>query len=311
MKKRLFAAVAAAVLLLSSCAGEARRRGEIYGTFDTVIEVITSLPQAETDRFTALAKEKLEEWNKLTDAYHPYEGVNGIYAINHSGGKPVPAEEKLLDLLTFGMEAYRETGGTIDLTCGAVTRLWKDVDAPPSEAAVTEALRHVGIENLVIDREKNTVCLLDPDAALDVGAFAKGYALQQVAKELQTEGFRGVLSATSSVVAVGDNAAIGISDPKNGGYDRVLTLRDTALATAGTNQRFFEYQGRKYHHIIDLSDGFPSDSGVIQASIVCEDAGWADVYATAAVIDGHTERDGLLYDAEGTIHETGKIKELS
>ncbi len=311
MKKRVCAALCAAVLLLSACGNTPRRRGEIYGTFDTVIEVITSLPRAETDRWTAAAREKLETWHKLTDAYHAYEGVTGVYEINKNAGKPVKTDEKLLDLLTFGVEAYGKTDGAVDLTCGALTRLWKDTETPPSKETIDTALRHVGVEKLVIDRVNGTACLTDPDAALDVGAFAKGYALQRVADELRADGFRGVLSATSSVVSVGDDATIGIADPKNGGYDRVITLKDRALATAGTDQRYFVYEGKKYHHIIDLSGGYPADSGVIQASVVCEDAGLADVFATAAIIRGGTAEDAILYDANGKALEIGKIREWS
>ena len=117
---------------------------------------------------------------------------------------------------------------------------------------------------------------------------------------MEKDGFTGILNATSSVVAIGERTArVGIADPKADGYGQIVMLHGKALATSGVNQRFFTYQGKNYHHIIDLKTGYPTDNGTVQASVICDDAAWADVYATAALIQGTSNVPALLYFENG------------
>ena len=299
-KTRIFLTIFAIFGLFSSCAPAQNGRYTIVGQFDTVIEVIAPDGQKQAEQYGKQAEALLKTWHKLCDAYHAYDNVTGIYAINHAAGAWVDVERPLFDLLFFGLSGYEKTGGAVNLVGGAVTKLWKNVSVPPDKEAVMRALEHIAPESLELDEKNLRVRLSDAEAQLDVGAFAKGYALEQVAKVLEADGFSGVLNATSSVRCVGDYTAhVGVGDPIKGGYDRVAALCQTALATSGTNQRYFTYQGKNYHHIIDFTTGFPSESGVIQASVVCDDAGLADLYATAAVINGKSNVPALLYLEDG------------
>ncbi len=307
-KGLIWAVVLCLCLSLCACKGTDTHRYTVTGVFDTVVEIICTT-RADAERYGKAAEQQLKNWHELSDAYHPYAGVTGIYAVNHSEGRWVTVDDELLGLLQFGIEAYEKTEGRVNLLCGAVSRLWKDTEAPPSAGALQEALKHINIASMEIkDRQ---VRLTDPAARLDVGAFAKGYALQRVAEQLKAEGFCGLISAVSSVIAVGDKNgqpfAVGIGD-QQGGVGAVLQLRDMALSISGTDQRYFIYEGKTYHHILDLSTGYPAESGVTQAGVLHTDAGWADVYSTAALIAGETEENALLR-RNGEYEYFGKIKE--
>ena len=294
---------------LGGCSRSNLHRYTVVGTFDTVIEVLCA-EKTEAERHGKIAEERLKYWHRLCDAYHPYATGGGIYRINHSDGRWVEISDDLKGLLEFGLEAYRQTDGAVNMMCGSVTALWKDATEPPSADRLHQAMQHIDIS--VLELDGNRVRLTDPQARLDVGAFAKGYALQRTVTVMKEQfGFRGMISAVSSVIVVGDKDGqpyrVGIGDQK-GGIAAELRLTDMALSTSGTDQRFFTYQGKTYHHIIDLQTGQPADAGVTQASVLHTDAGWADVYSTAALITGKPYGDTLLRK-NGNNEYYGKIKE--
>lgn len=297
MKRQIISFLLIAAMLLGLCAcGESSYRYTVADTFDTVIQVICYTGKADAEHYGELAGEKLKEWHKLCDGYNAYADVHGIYELNENAGAWVDISTELAQLLQFGIEVYNYTDGTVNMMGGAVTLLWKDTEIPPADSDIQAALEHIDITALEIADGKARIT--DPAARIDVGAFAKGYAMQKVADELRTQGFVGLLSATSSVVAVGDKNgepfAAGIGDGQGGVADIVYLEDGQSLSTSGTDQRYFEYQGKKYHHIIDMSTGYPADSGVAQASVTHSDAGWADALSTAALITGDGGEDVII-----------------
>lgn len=309
MKKLLFLLVPVLCLaMLGGCGGRAHSY-QIYETFDTVIEVITYTSAADAQKYGEMARQELLKWHRLSDAYHPFADTVGVYQINHTTQKCEVSDE-LADLLCFGVEAAAATDGTVNPMCGAVTGLWKNTEVPPDTDALAAAGKHTDIASLHI--EGNTVWRSDAAALLDLGAFAKGYALDQTAKVLKNAGFCGIISATSSIITVGNKngtpfrvAIAGV----NGGTAATLSLEDMALATSGKNQRYFMYEGHRYHHIIDLATGAPAESGVEQASVIAPSAAWADVYSTAALIDGASKQDAVLCRNDGTVRFCNNAKE--
>ncbi len=303
MKRRFVAFLLLLCMMggLVGCSGSKAHRYTITDAFDTIIEVICYTSAADAEKFGALAEESLKEYHKLFDGYHPWENVRGIYSLNENAGEWVEIDEKLVDLLRFGKEVYDRTDGTVNLMGGAVSLLWKDTEVPPAADALQEALRHTDIDSLEI--EAGRARITDPKARIDVGAFAKGYALQRVAEILAEDGFVGIISAVSSVVAVGDKNgkpfAVGLSSADGGVARTVYLTEKKALSTSGTDQRYFTYEGKRYHHIIDLATGYPAESGLRQASVLHEDAGWADALSTATLITGKSYvPDTILFETE-------------
>lgn len=201
MKRRFLALAAAAALLLGGCAAQAEPAGKLrryeasfLTLFDTVTTIVGYAQSEEEFRRTAQAfHDELLEYHQLFDIYHDYDGVNNLKTVNdRAGGDPVEVERRIIYLLLFCRELEELTGGRVDVSMGSVLSLWHEarsdgVDDPahaalPDRAALEEASEHTGVSLLEIDEEASTLRLTDPQARLDVGAVAKGYAVEQVCR---------------------------------------------------------------------------------------------------------------------------------
>ena len=149
-----------------------------------------------------------------------------------------------------------------------------------------EAAEHVDIDKLVIDEENSTVYISDPQMTLDVGAVAKGYAVEMVAQSMEARGLSGyVLNVGGNVRAVGAKPdgsgwTAGIESPTGEDYLAYLSLTDETLVTSGSYQRYYLVNGKRYHHIIDRNTLMPSE-GYLSVSVLTSHSGRADALSTA------------------------------
>jgi thiamine biosynthesis lipoprotein len=197
---------------------------------------------------------------------------------------------------------------------GSVLNLWHEArsdgrDDPvnariPGDDELKAAAEHVSIDMLVIDETASTVYLSDPEVRLDVGAIAKGWAVQQVAKSAP----KGLLiSVGGNVCATGPKDdkgtpwVIGVQDPDGGNdYLHTIYVSGGSVVTSGDYQRTYVVDGKAYHHIIDPDTLYPSDYWRA-VTVVCEDSGVADALSTALFLLSQEEGQKLLdlYGAEG------------
>ncbi|MBP0962807.1 MAG: FAD:protein FMN transferase, partial [Oscillospiraceae bacterium] len=156
----------------------------------------------------------------------------------------------------------------------------------PDMEKLQQAAQHVDFEKVVIDQAASTVYISDPLLRLDVGAIAKGWAVQRVA-ENAPEGI--LISVGGNVCATGPKDSegtpwvIGIQDPYSDGNLCAVYLSKGCVVTSGDYQRTYEVDGKKYHHIIDPATLMPSTYWQ-SVTIVCEDSGLADALSTALFV---------------------------
>lgn len=326
-----------AVLLLSvsGCGKRTiRYQAEFLGLFDTVTTLVGYAESKE--EFTALAKrvkEKLTEYHRLFDIYHSYEGINNIRTINENAGiAPVQVDRELLSLLLFAKEQYDRTGGKVNIALGSVLRIWHDyrekgIDDPenaelPPGKLLEEAARHTKIEALIIDEEASTVYLADPAMRLDVGAIAKGYAVERTARYLEEEGVSSLLlNVGGNVRAIGGKPGrrgsepwkIGIKNPDQESSATVLCnvlITDSSVVSSGSYERYYTVDGERYHHIIDPDTLMPA-TYFTNVTVICPDSGLADALSTAlfnmpleagqALVDGIEGVEALWVTASGAV----------
>lgn len=302
---------------LFSCGAEQEKT--YYQYFDTVITISSTFSARKTFHQRADAAEKMiAEYHKLFDIYHEYAGVNNLCTVNHAAGKAaVPIETELYDFLVQAKNLYTETGGHMNVMMGAVTSLWNTARdnaesgqaALPTEEALAEAKKHIAIESLVLDAEKQTAYISDPDASLDVGAFGKGYAAERVVELLVSLGVDGayVLDFGGNLRVIGaphdrEYFTAGIHDPSMGEtmgkYALKLALRDAALVTSGSYIRYFEIAGKRYHHLIDPETAYPADR-FVSVTVLGEDSGVCDALSTALFVMTEDEGTALIDAMEG------------
>ena len=233
----------------------------------------------------------------------------------------------LYETLIRAQEIARRSNGAFDVTAGALTELWERARAeklPPSPEEVAEARAHVGYESLELQsigvggHITYEARLLRTGMKIDRGALIKGLALDGIRSTWQNADIKNALAdlGTSSILGMGVNEAgepwqIGIRNPRGeraGDALAVLPLSDEVLSASGDDERFFLYEGRRYHHLIDPRTGYPADTGlasvVVTLPLSAEDLpAWqghmgllSDMLSTAVFVLGAEEGRKLLAD---------------
>lgn len=334
---RRWTAGLAAVLLaaaLVSCAPEEKRyQAQFLTLFDTVTTIVGYSGSREA--FTQQAQfihDALEEYHQLYDIYHTYEGFANLKTLNdHAGAGPVRVDRRVIDLLLTAREMNEKTGGKVNVAFGSVLSIWNDyrkrgvedpehAELPPMDL-LRAAAAHTDIAQMVIDEENGTVSLQDPQMRLDVGAIAKGYAVQRVCAAAREKGMNALLvSVGGNVCAIGGMKGkgkkpfkVGVQDPwGEGAQDQLMTvgLADRALVTSGGYQRRYTVDGTQYHHIIDPLTLMPARY-LTAVAVLCADSGTADALSTAlcnmpwedgrALIDGMPDTEALWILPDGSL----------
>lgn len=320
MRKTLgiLTAVAFALLSVSGAAGEASRyKTSFFDVFDTYSEIILySEQKAAAQEALQKAHSELLALHQLYDIYHDYEGENNLKTINDQAGvSPVKVDPRVISLIRYAQEMEEKTNGRMNIAMGSVLRIWHDyreagLDDPanaalPDPAALQAAAEHTDIRNVVVDAEAGTVYLTDPQMSLDVGAIAKGYAVELVAQELIADGVTSALMSIGGNVraigARGDGTAwrVSIQNPDLTAEQQSLTtlnLADLSLVTSGSYQRYYTVNGKTYHHIIDPNTLMPAEYSWA-VSVLTQDSRLADALSTAlfnlSIEDGITLLKGF------------------
>jgi len=336
MMKRLTLLFLAVLLVFTAgCRPKTTRyQAEFLGLFDTVTTVIGYAQSKE--EFTALAqqvRERLAHYHRLFDIYNDYEGVNNIKTINdHAGIAPVKVDQELIALLLFAKEQYYATGGALNIAFGPVLKIWHDYRTKgildplsaevPSRQLLAAAARHTAIEGMIIDAAASTVFLSDAGMRLDVGAVAKGYAVERVAQYLEAEGVTSLLlSVGGNIRAIGGKPdrkgvkpwKIGIKNPDPESPVTQLCnvlIVGQSVVSSGSYERYYTVDGTRYHHIIDPNTLMPA-AYFTSVTVICRDSGLADALSTALFNLPLAEGKELLAGLDGVealwVTDTGVV----
>ena len=303
-----FIAFATLLLLLFSMAG-CKNKGKLKFTeysfdyFDTATTIVGyEKTEAEFDVVCEEIKSLMQKYHQLYNIYNRYEGVNNLCVVNDTVDgvhKEVKVDKEIIDLLLFSKEMYDLSNGRVNVAMGSVLSIWHDyrtdgINHPenaelPNMEDLQNAAEHTDIEKLIINEENSTVFLADPEMKLDVGAIAKGYAVEQVALFLEEKGKTGyLLNVGGNVRAIGtkpdsEGWSVGIENPERedaDAYIEYLKISDKSIVTSGNYQRYYIVDGKNYHHIINPDTLMPGTE-FRSVSVLCADSGKADALSTA------------------------------
>lgn len=307
MMKKFLCCLLALVLAFALCSCSDTNKLQRYSsTFFDVFDTVSTVTAYDTDQDSFNAHldqlhQRLEEYHKLYDIYNSYDGLANINTLNNEAGKaPVAVDERIIDLLEFGKEAYALSDGKTNICFGAVLSIWhqyrEQAENDPEAARLPDmtelkvAAEHTDISDLIIDRESSTVFFADPQLRLDVGAIAKGYAISEVCKWAQENLW------SSAIVNIGGNVCvfgyknddgetlwnIGIESPDQTAepYLETVRLTDMSIVTSGDYQRYYTVDGKRYCHIIDPDTLMPAEY-VSAVTVICEDSALGDALSTS------------------------------
>lgn len=291
--------------------------------FDTIISVTL---------YDHSKQEELAHCFELADLYEQYFSASipdsDISRINAAGGKPVRVHDETKELLEKGLGYAELSGGKFDITVGRLTSLWDfqaETPSVPDAGKISDAAATVDYQNISIAGDQ--VTLKNPDAAIDLGGIAKGYIADRMKQYLQSQGVAGgIINLGGNVLAIGakdngDAYHIGIQKPfdETGAVAASVKVKDRAVVTSGTYERYFVQDGVMYHHILDTVTGYPIENKVAGVTVICQDAVDADALSTVcfalgvkdglALVETLDDTEAVFITADGQLHSSSGIGE--
>jgi thiamine biosynthesis lipoprotein len=317
---------AISILLITACSPAPDTIHETRFMMGTLIE------------FTVYGAGKGQSLSAIEAAGSEMQRIENLFSIYGEGSNPVkrfnqsppgimqqlPTE--VATLLDTALEIEKRSGHAFSPTLGALNRLWgfSQTEAPalpPSDKKISK-LSKASMACLQRGSE-GSFSRNSPLCELDFGAIAKGYAIERGMQTLQSHGINhAIINAGGDIKVIGTHGErpwqIGIRHPRNSG--EVITTIEAAgeisIVTSGDYERYFNYQGRRYHHILDPHSGMPATKSR-SATIIVSNATLADAWSTALFVMGHEQglpliekmgMNAILVDGNGKIHYSKNIE---
>jgi thiamine biosynthesis lipoprotein len=283
----------------------------------TVIEITLIADDEEGANKAALRA--FQEMKRIEQLMSPRIESGDVFRINQSSGNEwVGTSPETIQVIKRAQEISELSEGGFDITVAPLIELWRKargVKIPPSAEEVKEKLGLVNFKNIEMDRERR-VFLKKKGMAIDLGGIAKGYAVDRGFELLKSLGYKNLIVNAGGDLRVGglknsQSWSIGIQNPRESkNFLARISVSDMAVATSGDYERFFIYQGKRYHHIFNPKDGFPAE-GCQSVTIVTKDCITADALATAVFVLGGEKGYSLCQKLDGVdciiVDKEGKI----
>lgn len=264
------------IFLLCGCSNEQMISKNLF-YMDTVINV-----KIYTDKNTD------DVFNYIDNLYKKYENITSfyneeseLYKLNNSEEKELTISNELYELLELGINWHDKSNGLLNINIGSITSLWHDfregkVDFPTKE----QLNKNIDIDNIkLLDDNKIEI----DNVNIDLGSIVKGYVTELAGKYLEEQGFDKYIINAGGNVKVGnsnkDNYTIGIASPNKEGSIMTIRANNVSVVTSGGYERFFEYNGKIYHHIIDPKTYYPAEY-MKSVTVIGKDSGEADALST-------------------------------
>ncbi|MBI1952035.1 MAG: FAD:protein FMN transferase [Acidobacteria bacterium] len=271
----------------------------------TAVEI--AVAQASPDRAGEAIAAGMGEVERLDRLLSHFRADSEIGRINRRAGKEETlVSSETLEVIEKALHVSRLSGGAFDPTIGPVFRLWNFREGKiPPPAALRERLSLVDYRKVRLDRIRSTVFLARSGMELDLGAVAKGYAVDRASAVLRGRGIENFLINAGGDLRVGGGKGkgvpweIGIRHPRlSSGLIARLRLTQAAVATSGDYEKFFLRGGERYHHILDPATGLPARK-CQSVTVLAPEALPADALATAVFVLGPERGLDLVFRLEG------------
>ncbi len=267
---------------------------------------------------TRVVEEIFTEVERIEGLMSTYKEGSEISEINRGAADgPVAAGDELINLIVRSLDISMLTRGAFDITYDSIGQHYDFRERRrPDAAMIQEELARIDYRLVEVDRLKGTVRFLEPGVRINLGGIAKGYTVERAVNLLRSRGIRhAIVTAGGDSRLLGDRRGqpfmVGIRDPRNDGEVVVtIPLEDEAISTSGDYERYFEEDGRRYHHIIEPATGEPAGR-VRSATIVGPDAVLTDALSTSVFVMGVDQGlrliatlpdyEGIVIDAEGRL----------
>jgi thiamine biosynthesis lipoprotein len=318
VRYRRHLAIAAFVMLVALPAAPAHAAwvGDAMDLMGTRVSV--ELWAEDETRGRELVADVMREYRRIDDAMSTYKTTSEISRVNARAAEaPMMIGDELFGLVERSLELSEASGGAFDITYDSVGYLY-DFRARrrPSDSEIAARLNAVDYRHVVLDRERRTIFFKTQGVRINLGGIGKGYVVERAAAMLRAQGVEhALLNAGGDTRVIGDRRGqpwmVGIRHPRVA--DEVVTrlpLVDEAISTSGDYERYFEENGRRYHHIINPATGRPTE-GVLTVTVIGPDGTLTDGLDTAIfvlgvakgleLIEAYPDYETIIVDAAGKV----------
>ena len=299
-----------------------RSMGLMGSRFDITVVAEDS---SQATQFIDLA---VDEMRRIEHLISSWDLNSQTSEINRNAGiKPVKVDQELVELVERALNISRLTDGAFDISYASMDQIWKfdgSMSEMPSELDIEKSVSRVGYQNIEIDPVGHTVFLKKQGMKIGFGAIGKGYAADKAKSLLINHGVSaGIINASGDMSVWGkqpngEDWQVAITNPMN--KDKAfarLPIKNGAVVTSGNYEKFINFGGKRYSHIIDPRTGYPS-FGILSVTVFAPKAELADALATSVFVMG--EKVGLdrinqlpgveciIVDDQGNVHTSENIK---
>ncbi len=281
--------------------------------------------KTEGDQYIKMAIAEIDRIEKLISSWDPNSETSKIN--NAAGKNPVTISKELFDLIDRCLKISKLTDGAFDISYASMDRIWKfdgSMKTMPSKEAIKESVSKVGFQNIILDKQNNSVFLKLPGMKIGFGAIGKGYAADKAKELLRKNNVpSGIINASGDMNTWGKQPdgsdwKVALTNPmdKNKGFG-LLPVVDKAVVTSGNYEKQVVFNGTTYSHIIDPRTGYPS-TGILSVTVFAPKAELADALATSVFVMGkETGLDRInqlqnveciIIDEEGNVFKSKNIK---
>jgi len=316
------------LILLLGCSPKPTAYHQQLLVFGTIVDI--KLWGVEEKKGQQIVAQLDEDFKYMHRAWHAWQ-AGPLTRTNFflASGKPFTGGPSILPLIKRSAELSALSGGLFNPAIGNLIALWGFASdeppegPPPSPEEIQNLLdQHPGMDSVTVDGI--TIHGSNPATRLDFGAFAKGYAVDRTIETLREAGIEhAVVNAGGDLRAIGQHGSrpwrVGIRHPRQPGIlASVETTDDESIFTSGDYERYFEWQGKRYDHIIDPRTGYPAE-GLSSVTIFADKADLADAAATALFVAGPKDwlpvaramgiKGAMLVDEQGVVQITPGIRD--
>lgn len=213
----------------------------------------------------------------------------------NSGIQPIKVSDELFNLIQRSIKISQLTDGAFDITFASIDKVWKfdgTMVKKPSEMEIIESVKKIGFDNIVLNTEEKTVFLKKKGSKIGFGGIGKGYAADKAKQLLMENGVQaGIINASGDMNTWGKQPdgsdwKIAITNPLNKEHSfATLPLNNNAVVTSGDYEKFVEFEGQRYAHIINPKTGYPT-KGILSVTVFAPKAELADALATSVFVLG-------------------------
>ena len=286
MFKRIFLLFISVIFLLG-CNKEVKKFESEKFLFGTYIRMTVY------DSDEKLAKESMEkafdEIARIDQKFNSKVSESIIGKLNSSENKSVKLDDEGKYLFNELNKIYEFSNKKYDITIEPLLKTWGFGEIEklslPTEEEIKKAQEVIDFSKVKLDGDN--LIIEDPVKSIDTGSFLKGYAVQKAKEKLKEAGIKSAfITSISSIDVIGTKPEekpwrIGVQNPQ--APDKILgivELNNESMGVSGDYQTYVEIAGKRYHHILDKTTGYPiTDKKMVL--VICDNAFIADMYSTA------------------------------